>query len=347
MKMLDLQIGTKLFGTDGECGRLAKIVVNPETQEVTDIVVEKGFMLSKQNRVLPIALINRAVDGSIHLNMHCNELENYPEYKEIEIEEPDITMQVRTPVSANGGYSDYSSPMIRRRLRQGIPSEMAVVGTNTPVETNDATIGYVDHVLIDPFTHTITHVVMRQGLLFHEYRMIPVEMIQTVNEHVCLATSSELLDLLPRYAIRDGCDILADVRRRYALDPKAYNGVTATMNGRVLELTGIVRSRAIKYHAEQLVESIDGVIEIENKLQVNLDDDLQIAAGAMNTVTQIQKALAADKRTANAMIDVVDDGGVILLQGIVDNVTTRQVAEDITLQQLGVMTVFNDLVVLQ
>jgi len=64
-----------------------------------------------------------------------------------------------------------------------------------------------------------------------------------------------------------------------------------------------------------------------------------------NLVYQIGSALAADPRTKNAVIEVIDDRGVITLQGKVESVKARNAAEGIAAQQGGVATVINELVV--
>jgi osmotically-inducible protein OsmY len=57
------------------------------------------------------------------------------------------------------------------------------------------------------------------------------------------------------------------------------------------------------------------------------------------------EALSADPRTKDALIDLVQDRGVVTLHGQVRNAQARRAAEEIVAQQAGVATVVNELVV--
>jgi osmotically-inducible protein OsmY len=57
----------------------------------------------------------------------------------------------------------------------------------------------------------------------------------------------------------------------------------------------------------------------------------------------VSQALMDDERTREAMIDVIDNQGVITLSGVVESREVHQAAEEIARQQPGVITVVNDL----
>ena len=58
---------------------------------------------------------------------------------------------------------------------------------------------------------------------------------------------------------------------------------------------------------------------------------------------RVLEALTTDERTAEIAIDVVDDGGVIRLSGIVGSDDARDAAQSITEAQDGVISVINEL----
>ncbi len=62
-----------------------------------------------------------------------------------------------------------------------------------------------------------------------------------------------------------------------------------------------------------------------------------------DVVGRVMKALLEDPRTKQAVIEVSGRGGNVTLSGTVLSPTTRQVAEEITRQQEGVITVVNSL----
>lgn len=78
-------IGAQVYCRDGKFGKLVKVVVEPETQCVKGLIVEKGF-LSKRRRVFPVSLVSSAAADAVHLLLTNDEWANYPAYKEEEFE---------------------------------------------------------------------------------------------------------------------------------------------------------------------------------------------------------------------------------------------------------------------
>jgi uncharacterized protein YrrD len=83
----DFNIGARVHCRDGDCGQLHKVVVDPQTQRVTDLVVERGFLLTT-DLVLPVDVVERAAGENIYLSISSEELGNYTEYYVVESEEP-------------------------------------------------------------------------------------------------------------------------------------------------------------------------------------------------------------------------------------------------------------------
>ena len=58
---------------------------------------------------------------------------------------------------------------------------------------------------------------------------------------------------------------------------------------------------------------------------------------------RIMDALMNDPRTKNGQFDVFTNRGIVTLQGTVSKEGARQAAEEITREQEGVITVFNEI----
>jgi osmotically-inducible protein OsmY len=58
---------------------------------------------------------------------------------------------------------------------------------------------------------------------------------------------------------------------------------------------------------------------------------------------QVGEALAADPRTGDAVIEVINVNGVITLAGTVQDTSVKQAAEEIARSQPGVISVINAL----
>ena len=58
---------------------------------------------------------------------------------------------------------------------------------------------------------------------------------------------------------------------------------------------------------------------------------------------RVTEALVDDPRTADAAIEVIDDQGVVTLDGVVASNEVRKAAEQVARQQESVINVINDL----
>jgi osmotically-inducible protein OsmY/sporulation protein YlmC with PRC-barrel domain len=351
MAKLDLHIGAQVHCKDQPCGKLVKLVVDPQTQQVTELIVEKG-LLFKEDRVLPITTVERVTEQEICLNIHSYELSNYPEYRQVTVKEPASEGQAYSSATTLGpGLAPISErvvPMVRRRVHQGIAAGKAVIGPGTEVENPRKTLGHVDHVVVDTQTGQMTQLILRSGTFFPEYVVIGAEQIKAVDEQDVLVTvTDEELAGLPRYKHRPAPEILAELQDRLNETwPSPFGGVRATMEGGVLCLTGAVRSESLQYHAAEHARSIEGVIDVQNELVVDPDLPTEIATETpINVALQVSATLAAHPRTEQALIEVIHDRGVVVLQGQVENMAVRTAAAEIAGQQPGVKTVVNELIV--
>jgi osmotically-inducible protein OsmY len=131
----------------------------------------------------------------------------------------------------------------------------------------------------------------------------------------------------------------------------AFTAVHATMVGGVLHLTGHVRSRELKYHASELARTTPGVTDVQNDIRVGSDITATVPATPTDeaptdeVAAEVRYALAVDGRTKQHAIAVTHDDGVIALQGQVNTIAERQLAESLAASQPGVTAVHNELTV--
>jgi osmotically-inducible protein OsmY len=338
MTEFELRIGAKVYCRDGEGGNLAKIIIDPQTNHVSDLIVEQGFLFKKE-RVIPISTVTRATEQNIHLlSTRSDQLENYPEYKVIEIEEPDLT--VRSPSAGMGyGVSAGRTPMIRRQIRRGVADGLAIIGRKTAVKNIEGQIGTVDHLLVDPTTGEVIYVVVRQGALFPTHLLVPVSLIREIyDETIFLVGSDESLMQLTRYTRRNDETTQAEVQTRLIEAPFVTKAISIKVTDGVVHLAGVVSSEAAKTTTERMVRQVEGVVDVKNGLIAS-----QITTTLIDPMAEVVSALTGNPRTRNASIDVVNENGTVTLIGEVNNVKTREAAEAIAGQQPGVISVINTL----
>ena len=208
---LIFDIGAAVMCTDGRCGRLVRVVLDPATERVTALVVARGG-LQKESRVLPITEVQGTKDGIVRLPISSDEFGRFRIYKEVEFRVPSVGWNngrygpddVRYWMSPYGGIGGQSVvPSRKHRLHEGVPFDSRVVGNGTKVRDAEGNAGEVDHVLVDCEDGDITHIVVRHGFI-SGYTIVPVSMIAGVDERgVVLNVQRTELRGLPKYRPQD------------------------------------------------------------------------------------------------------------------------------------------------
>jgi len=221
MLNVELKEGTRVETSDGrELGRISRFVLNPETNEVTHIVVQKGWLLP-EDKVIPFDVLRSATDDKVVLNEEIRDFDELPPFEEshyIQASDRDVTTG-RTdnspldPITAgyywyppNGylGYPAYglgTNSWPQTETVQNIPADTVPLKEGTHVISSDGEhIGDVERLLIDPGSNTATHVVISQGTFFQDRKLVPANWIRSVTEdEVQLVMSSDVLGRLPSY----------------------------------------------------------------------------------------------------------------------------------------------------
>jgi uncharacterized protein YrrD len=78
---MEFKNGAKVLAADGEqIGRLNRLVINPRSNEVTHIVVEKGWLFPK-DKVLPIDWVEKTEEKRVLLRDDVEDLKNLPDFE--------------------------------------------------------------------------------------------------------------------------------------------------------------------------------------------------------------------------------------------------------------------------
>lgn len=181
MNYFELNIGAHVHCWDGDCGKLTKIALEPDTQIVTHLIVEEGLLL-RRARVFPISTVDRALTDDIYLNLSSDQLDNYPEYREETVEVPDADRSDALLVEAGPYMAVPPSPMLRQKVRQGVPDVVAVLDRNTTVENLDGPGGRLESLLVEADSGHVAEVIMHHGLIFAEQKYIPIERVRQMSE---------------------------------------------------------------------------------------------------------------------------------------------------------------------
>ena len=206
-----LTIGADVSATDGTCGKVTRVVMDPIARAATHLVVEPKHHHGP-GRLVPLGLADTTA-GQIRLRCTKAEFENlepaedthflpggsvYPGYERD---------QVRTlPLYAGGwgmGGREVSSPGggsgPTAATYDAVPLDEVQVRRGERVYAGDDTIGRVQGLVIDPGSHHVTHVLLQEGHVFGRKEIaIPISAVTDVFDGVQLnITKQQVQDLPP------------------------------------------------------------------------------------------------------------------------------------------------------
>ena len=216
---MELKEGTDVFTSSGEqVGKINRIVLDPITNEVTHIVVQKGWLLP-EDKVVPFEMISSATEERVVLNEDIGDFEQLPPFEEthfIRAPAEDISQTRDTsdpdtpayywypPPYGYIGYPAYGlgySTWPPVETIRNIPEDSIPLKEGTKVLSSDGEhVGDIDRLFIEPDSSRATYFLISQGLLFKDRKLVPVNWVRSVEEdEVHLGVSSRFLERLPAY----------------------------------------------------------------------------------------------------------------------------------------------------
>ncbi len=204
---LTFDIGAAVACEDQRCGKLVRVVIDPVTEQVTDLVVAHG-LLQRDPRVVPVSTVKTAVRGEVTLAVTAEALSGYRAYREVAYQAPPAGSQAGRYRSEEVIYAMAPYPSLRGKsvmparshvLQEGLAHDQRAIGRGTHVRDAEGNAGEVDHVLVDCLRSDITHIVVRHGLLGGTY-IVPVSYISRVEDKtIFLAANRAAIKALPTY----------------------------------------------------------------------------------------------------------------------------------------------------
>ncbi len=210
-----------VFNAEGEqVGSVDRVVLDPQTKEVSHIVVRKGLIFT-EDKVIPISLVASATEERVTLREDAGDLDKLPQFQEahyVEADEAEVEKTYPpmggrlpplywyppahgTPYTAPMAYPDTPIPNYVVETTENIPEGTVALKEGAEVISGDGEhVGDVEQVLTDPEADRATHLVISEGLLLKERKLVPTTWISQVEENqVHLAVESSFLDGLRDY----------------------------------------------------------------------------------------------------------------------------------------------------
>jgi sporulation protein YlmC with PRC-barrel domain len=199
-------IGAAVSCSDGPCGNLTKVVVDPVARAVTHVVVEPEHR-SGLARLVALGLIEQGTDAkAIRLRIALDEFEALPHAEETyflpggsgESAYEAHELYYWPYFGLGGGMQPFSPDASGIVMRDTIPAGEVEVRRGDRVQASDGEIGNVEGLVIEPTSGHVTHVLLQEGHLWGRKEVaIPMATVVKMDDGVSVSLSKREIEALP------------------------------------------------------------------------------------------------------------------------------------------------------
>jgi sporulation protein YlmC with PRC-barrel domain len=206
---MDISINAKVFCTDGECGHLTCVLINPANKKITHVIVKERGMLG-QERMVSVEDIVDSLPEKLTLRLDkesFRRLENFTSIKYVSGEDPFGAYLPEHyylhPFVMPAYDSEYDYNTYYKQV-ENIPAGELAIYQGAEVFATDGRIGKVDEFLVSPKDNKITHLVLREGHIWDQKHVtIPLSAIDHINiDGVHLTLTKDAISRLPAIPFR-------------------------------------------------------------------------------------------------------------------------------------------------
>ena len=201
-------IGSVVACSDGPCGTLSRVVVDPVAREVTHLVVEPAHR-SGLGRLVPLGLVEA---GASEVRLRCTreEFEDLPLAEETDF------------LPGGSGYEDYAAheayywpyygidvvgePMMANAsgvvTRDMLPKGEVGVRRGERVHATDGEVGKVEGLVVEATHGHVTHVLLQEGHLWGRKEVaIPIGSVERLDDGITVTLTKKEIEDLPAVGV--------------------------------------------------------------------------------------------------------------------------------------------------
>lgn len=208
--------GSEVFTATGEkIGSISRVVIDAKTRDVTDLVVERGALLSKDEKVIPVGLVDLENEDRIMLRETNQNVDDFLDYETTHYVPVENAGAPYENVEANYWYPPVNFQLQVPRVglvSDVVPDQVAQTETSIPegrvaisegaqvLSADDQHIGNVEQVIADSESNRVTHFVVGKGFLLKEHKLVPAFWVTNMDgDKIRLSVAAPLFDRLPDY----------------------------------------------------------------------------------------------------------------------------------------------------
>jgi sporulation protein YlmC with PRC-barrel domain len=201
-------IGDAAACSDGPCGAVSRVVVNPVARELTHLVVEPEHR-SGLGRLVPLDMVEARADG-VRLRCTLAEFEQLPSAEETDF------LPGGSGYDAYAAHEAYYWPYFgleggadpRLALASAVetrdmlpPGEIGVRRGET-VHASDGEIGKVEGLVIDSAHGHVTHLLLQEGHLWGRKEVaLPIDAVEKIDDGITVKLTKHEIEALPAVGV--------------------------------------------------------------------------------------------------------------------------------------------------
>jgi sporulation protein YlmC with PRC-barrel domain len=203
------KIGTPVGATDGPCGRLTRVIIDPVAESLTHLVVEPPLH-EERARLVPVDLVERVERHLIRLNCTKAQLRELDGAEDIQFLPADTVGLGYGEGFSMWPYYGLAMPLHRPGTRgdqpmflDRVPLGEVEIRRGDPMHAKDGWIGTVEGLVIDPADHHVTHVLLQEGHLWGRRQVaVPIGAAGRVGDEIRVDLTKDEIEALPAVSLR-------------------------------------------------------------------------------------------------------------------------------------------------
>jgi osmotically-inducible protein OsmY len=219
------------------------------------------------------------------------------------------------------------APLVEEIVKQKIVEQLM---WDDSVNANDVHVDIIDNTA--RLTGTVPNYTAKLAAERNAYMVEGVNFVENLLE----------VKFPPTITVPADSDIKNSIKNILSWYNEFTGEINAEVNDNVVTLSGMVDNYREKVRAEEIANSVRGVIDVKNNIQIRNVKDIHDA----EIESDVRKAINRNKLVDESDVTVTVDQGVALLRGTVTSEMLKKEANNIALYTKGVKSVINEIVVL-
>ena len=203
-------IGAPAECTDGPCGAVSRVVVDPVARELTHLVVEPEHRAGL-GRLVPLDMLEAGADA-VHLRYTLAEFEKLPSAEETDFLPGGSGYDAYAAHEAyywpyfglEGGADPALALASAVETRDTLPKGEVGLQRGEPVHASDGEIGKVEGFVVESTQGHVTHVLLQEGHLWGRKQVaIPIGAVEKIDRGITVKLTKHEIEALPAVGVTE------------------------------------------------------------------------------------------------------------------------------------------------